>query len=94
MMTVVFEHVELSELPAAWRARLPLGSDARLTVQIDEESNATEAVPPQQENPMFGMWQDREDIADVETFARQLRASRPTADGSPYGDWLVEQGGL
>ena len=37
MNTVVIEHVALNELPAAWRAQLPVASNARVTVRIEEE---------------------------------------------------------
>lgn len=37
MNTVVIGHVPLDELPAAWRARLPVASNARVTVRIEEE---------------------------------------------------------
>ena len=32
-------------------------------------------------NPMFGMWKDRNDMADVAEYVRQLRTSRFQADG-------------
>jgi hypothetical protein len=32
MNTVVIEHVPLDELPAAWRARLPVASNARWSI--------------------------------------------------------------
>ena len=32
-------------------------------------------------NPMFGMWKDRSDMADVAQYARQLRTSRFQPDG-------------
>jgi hypothetical protein len=28
------------------------------------------------ENPLFGMWKDREEMADVEAYVRNLRAPR------------------
>ena len=30
--------------------------------------------------PAFGMWKDRDDMADVDTFVRDLRKARPHAD--------------
>lgn len=72
MNTVVIEHVALSELPAAWRVRLPATPNVRVTVRIEEEAELPQLV----DNPLFGMWQHREDMADVATYVRQLRAPR------------------
>jgi hypothetical protein len=79
MNTVVIEHVALDELPAAWRTQLNLAQDARVTIRIDSETEPQTALA---DNPLFGMWQDREDIADVQAFARRLRAPRWDIDGS------------
>jgi hypothetical protein len=84
MNTVVIEHVQLNELPAAWRAQLDATLNTRVTVRIEEEKS----VPPQVtqtalvDNPLFGMWQDRADTADVAAYARELRAPRFDVDGS------------
>lgn len=90
MNTVVIEHVPLDELPAAWRARLPVASNARVTVRIEEEVGAEAVERPVQsalvDNPLFGMWQDREDAGDVAAYARRLRAPRYTLDGSHRED--------
>lgn len=77
MNAVVIEHVALNELPAAWRARLLIAPDTRVTVRIEEEIPSTLT-----ENPMFGMWRDREDVADVNAYVRKLRAPRYQPDGS------------
>jgi hypothetical protein len=79
MNTVVIEHVSLDELPAAWRTQLNLAQDARVTIRIDPEAE-TQAILPN--NPLFGMWQDREEIADVQAFVSRLRAPRWDVDGS------------
>ena len=77
MNTVVIEHVALNELPASWRARLLIGPNMRVTVRIDEELESQPAdASTATSNPLFGMWKDREDIADVAAYARQLRAPR------------------
>ena len=77
MTTVVIEHVALSELPASWRARFAISPNARVTVRIEEElATQPASAPPASANPMFGMWQDRDDMADVGAYARQLRAPR------------------
>lgn len=84
MNTVVIEHVALNELPAAWRARLPVSPDARVTVRIEEEPATTAAVSPT-DDPAFGIWQNRTDL-DVEAYVRQLRAPRYRWDGSRNED--------
>lgn len=86
MNTVVIEHVTLNELPAAWRARLPAASNARVTVRIEEEATEQAAQPALADNPLFGMWRDREDVADVAAYARELRAPRYNLDGSRRED--------
>ena len=86
MNTVVIEHVALNELPAAWRAQLPVASNARVTVRIEEEVAEQAAHPALADNPLFGMWQDREDVADVAAYARRLRAPRYNLDGSRRED--------
>ncbi len=86
MNTVVIEHVALNDLPAAWRARLPVSPNARVTVRIEEEADEQEVQTAVADNPMFGMWQDREEAADVAAYARRLRAPRYNADGSRRED--------
>jgi hypothetical protein len=86
MNTVVIEHVALHELPAAWRARLPVSPNTRVTVRIEEEAHEPEASTPLADNPLFGMWQGREEISDVEAYARQLRAPRYNLDDSRRKD--------
>lgn len=77
MNTVVIEHVALNELPASWRARLLIAPNTRFTVRIEEEPESEPAsTSAATDNPLFGLWQDREDIADVTTYTRQLRAPR------------------
>ena len=34
------------------------------------------------DDPLFGMWRDREDMADVAGYVRKLRASRFNDDGT------------
>lgn len=69
MNSVVIEHVMVSELPEPWRSKLATADDARVTVRIEEEVRE-EAVSA------FGMWGDRQDLADVAGCVRQLRAPR------------------
>jgi hypothetical protein len=88
MNAVVFVHVPVAELPEKWRARLNQAGGATVTVRIEEE--AQEAAQGQAEefadDPLFGMWRDREDMADVAGYVRKLRASRFNDDGSRRGD--------
>lgn len=85
MTTIVIEHVALNELPAAWRARLPVSLNARVTVRIEEEADQQEQRALA-DNPLFGMWQDREEAADVAAYARRLRAPRHNVDGGRRED--------
>ncbi|HMC15824.1 MAG TPA: hypothetical protein VKI18_09350 [Albitalea sp.] len=66
MNAIVIEHVPVAELPPAWRARLAQAAGATVTVRIEEEAQA--AAPAEEfvtDDPLFGMWRDREDMADV-----------------------------
>lgn len=92
MNAVVFEHVRLSELPAAWRDKLPKAGFAlrsHVTVRIEQEDlpetptdKAQADLEAVMANPMCGMWRDREDMADVAGYVRALRAPRLSADGT------------
>lgn len=77
MNTVVIEHVKISELPENWRAKLHAAGNARVTVRIEEEQSVQT-----NDNPLFGMWRDREDMADVESYVRTQRAPRFKRDDS------------
>jgi len=72
MSALVIEHVKISELPEVWRAKLPVAENARVTVRIEEETTGVEA----EGDLLFGMWRDREDMADVEAYVSKLRAPR------------------
>ncbi len=82
MNAVVFEHVPVAELPEKWRARLSQAGSATVTVRIEEETQAAPAEEFVTDDPLFGMWRDREDMADVAGYVRKLRASRFNDDGS------------
>jgi hypothetical protein len=69
MNAIVIEHVAVDELPDTWRAQLHASGNARVTVRIEEE-------PEEAERAAFGMWRDREDVADPSGHVHQLRASR------------------
>lgn len=84
MNAIVIEHVALNELPAAWRAQLHVARNTRVTVRIEEEEDETAQTMQTglTDNPLFGMWQDREEAADVAAYARGLRGPRFNVDGS------------
>ncbi len=82
MNAVVFEHVPVAELPEKWRARLTQAGGATVTVRIEEEAQAAPTEEFVTDDPLFGMWRDREDMADVAGYVRKLRASRFNDDGS------------
>lgn len=87
MSAVVFEHVKVSDLPEAWRARLAKPADARVTVSIEDElvrhemRTTTKAGAGSIEDPAFGIWRDREDMTDVDAYVRKIRAPRYGRDG-------------
>ncbi len=84
MNAVVFEHVPVAELPQAWQDKLGQAADARVTVRIEAEDSAAQAEAAAEfaGDPLFGMWRDREDMADVAGYVRRIRAPRFNADGS------------
>jgi hypothetical protein len=79
MNAVVFEHVKVAELPEDWRRQLAIPADARVTVRIEAEADAAAAS---NDDPLFGMWRDRKDMADVAAYIRGIRASRFNRDDS------------
>ena len=82
MKAVVFEHVPVAELPARWRAKLAKAGDALVTVRIEEEAQAAPAGEFTTDDPAFGIWRDREDMADVAAYLREIRQPRYNRDGS------------
>ena len=77
MNAVVFEHVPVAELPQAWRDKLSQAADARVTVRIEEETaGPAPSLAEFADDPLFGMWRDREDMADVAGYIRRIRAPR------------------
>lgn len=90
MNPIVIEHVPVADLPPAWRAKLASMSETRVTVRIEAESDATEAQGAAvfANDPLFGMWRDREDMADVAGYVRSIRAPRFGSDagGDVGGD--------
>jgi hypothetical protein len=87
MNAVVFEHVPVADLPQAWREKLGHelvdGVDARVTVRIEAEDAAqAQGEAAVADDPLFGMWRNREDMSDVAGYIRSIRAPRFDADGS------------
>jgi hypothetical protein len=79
MNAVVIVHVKVSELPEDWRARLQAAANTHVTVRIEEEAEQTTANQVESfvtNDPAFGIWRDREDMADVNAYVRKLRAPR------------------
>lgn len=81
MSEIVFEHVPVEELPEQWRLRLAAASGERVTVRIESETEPTVASPST--NPMFGLWRERTDVADVEGYMHGVRAQRYPANAPP-----------
>ena len=82
MNAVVFEHAPVAELPAAWRAKLAKSGGALVTVRIEEEAQVALAEAFVTDDPAFGIWRDREDMADVAAYVRKIRQPRYNRDGS------------
>lgn len=75
MSSLVIEHVDLAELPEAWRQRLSIAQEKRVRVVIEEEPDVDATMDS---DVAFGMWRDRENM-DVDAFVRQMRAPRVKA---------------
>jgi hypothetical protein len=72
--TVVLEGVKASELPEAWRRRVNAKAGEVLTVTIAKHKAPRKAA--KKPNATFGMWADREDVADPAAYVRALRQPR------------------
>jgi hypothetical protein len=82
MNAIVIEHVKITELPEAWRAKLATVRGATVTVRIEadtQDTTQTEERPT--DDTLFGMWRDREDMVDVANYIRSIRTSRFNNDG-------------
>ena len=80
MNAIVIEHVKVSDLPDVWRTKLKADMGALVTVRVEEEIVASETATKEQVESAFGMWRNRDDLADPEDYVRQLRAPRFTRD--------------
>jgi hypothetical protein len=70
-------------LHVAWQAKLKSATDAMVTVRLDQEDKKTEQhFHDLSDNPMVGMWSDRDDMRNVAAYVRKLREPRYLADGS------------
>jgi hypothetical protein len=86
MNAVVIEHVPVADLPRAWRDKLAPAADARVTVRIETEGAVAQSPAAElADDPLFGMWRDRSDMADVSAYIRSIRASRFNDDDSRGG---------
>jgi hypothetical protein len=92
MNAVVFEHVPVADLPEAWRARLATDGGALVTVRIEAEAQPVGSEAFVTDDPAFGMWRDREDMADVPAYVREIRKPRLNADGWRNGIPQLSQG--
>ncbi len=90
MSTLVIEHFKASELPQQWAQRLKILPEQTVTVRIETEATQTTHTPESfvTDDPAFGIWRDREDVADVPAFVRQLRAARYFLDCTRQGERL------
>jgi hypothetical protein len=85
MTLVVLEDVPVAELPEKWRARFAMSGSGTVTVRIADEAQGAAQDREGEEfadDPLLGMWRDREDMADVADCVRKLRASRFNDDGT------------
>lgn len=73
-------HVPLAYLPEKWRARFNQTGSATVTVRIEEEAQAARPEEFITDDPLFVLWRDREDRADVAGYVRKLRASLMTLE--------------
>jgi hypothetical protein len=83
MSAIVLEHVPVEELPSQWRLRLAATSGQHVTVRIEPENSPPAPVVPLSTNPMFGLWKERADIADVDGYMSDVRAARYPANTLP-----------
>ena len=89
MNAIVIKHVKVSDLPELWRAQLLAQPAAQVTVRIEEETLRGGDVAVEgfvTDDPAFGIWRDRQDLADMEAYMRVLRAPRYHRNGSRKGD--------
>ena len=88
MGTIIVEHVNVADLLETWRARVPGMRASRVKVRIEEEGIASTSMGDDKPavDLLFGMWREREDMSDVDSYVRKLRAPRHNPDGSRNSD--------
>ncbi|MCB1983475.1 MAG: hypothetical protein KDF63_16765 [Rhodoferax sp.] len=82
MNALVFEHVPVAELPEKWRNKLATAGDVLVTVRIEQEPQSAPAEDFVTDDPAFGIWRDRDDMADVAAYVREIRQPRYKRDAS------------
>lgn len=50
--------------------------DIQVKVRIEPEATVSEGAEEDGDDPLFGMWRDRAEMADVQAYVRKLRAPR------------------
>ncbi len=78
---MILEHVHRRDLPAEWTKSLKdiLSSTYRITIEAEsrpEEKSMEQSSKSWRNVPMFGMWKDRDNMADPAEYVRQLRKPR------------------
>lgn len=80
MTVLIIEHLNVSELPTEWARRLNVRAEQTVRVRIETESEAADLALAQgsykTDDPSYGIWKDRQDIGDVDTYVRRLRTAR------------------
>lgn len=73
------EHVAGNELPADWQRRMHVHPGERYTIIVLPETRAG-TIPKSRlkrsQQPLIGLWKDREDMRDVAAYVRELRKPR------------------
>jgi len=83
MTTLVLEHIKASDLPLHWAEQLNASPEQTVTVRIEtEDISASQPQPNASDDLLFGMWRDREDMVDVDSYMHKLRAPRFSRDGT------------
>ena len=76
MTAIVIEHVKVNNAPETGHTHITATENARVTVRIEPEATVSEAAQEDSDDPLFGMWHDRAEMADVQAYVRKLRAPR------------------
>ena len=75
----IFPHVRTDQLPKEWIREFHTRQGERFNVVVMSEIPEPNTPKPKArwaDQAFFGMWKDREDIADVEGYIRNLRKPR------------------